>query len=150
MGSKIALGLGFCKVLITGAWETFSRLKGCADIHDGVLKGRFLELGGRILPPKENTFIVPMCKKPTNMMKFDDGIFLESCESNQEIIGMHPKCFPSESGYNEFIHKNTSPFSPHRSKQHNTSWTPVSGGEKSLRWRHAVLLWRSSDEVGAE
>lgn len=46
-------------------------------------------------PPKESTFIVPMCKKPTNMMEFDDGIFLESCESNQEIIGMNPKCFPS-------------------------------------------------------
>lgn len=29
------------------------------------------------------------------MMEFDDGIFLESCESNQEIIGMNPKCFPS-------------------------------------------------------
>lgn len=120
MGSKIALGLGFCNVLITGAWEIFSRLKGCANI-EGVLKGTFLELGGRMPPPKENTFIVPMCKKPTNMMEFDDGIFLESCDSNQEIIGMNPKCFPSESGYNEFIHKNTSPFSPHRSKQHNTS-----------------------------
>lgn len=52
MGSKIALGLGFCKVLIIGAWEIFSRLKGCANIHEGVLKGRFLELGGRMPPPK--------------------------------------------------------------------------------------------------
>ena len=53
MGSKIALGLGFCKVLIIGAWEIFSRLKGCANIHEGVLKGRFLELGGRMPPPQK-------------------------------------------------------------------------------------------------
>ena len=30
MGSKIALGLGFCKVLITGAWEIF--FQGSRDV----------------------------------------------------------------------------------------------------------------------